>query len=525
VAAIEERMSAFVDAFNGVKVLADELTDFDTESQQGALLTGDATLRSISSQLRRFLAAPIDGLEDSGFRSLVDVGLTTNQDLGFILSFDAAQFTRLLQEDTRGLTTLLTDDVRATDSQLEVRSFSDATAAGTYAVEITQVATNGRNTGAALASLSGATVIDANNDSLRVSIDGVASEEIVLTAGTYADSDALAVELERQINADRLLRDADRSVDVVFDSASEQLLILSNRFGSGSTVAIDAVDSSTAATLGFSESDGVEEAGLDVAGLVDGVPGQGSGQFLQVPLGPAPASGARLDGTEISFPLTVVAAADTFSLTVDGTNTGTLTVPAATYNSGAELAAAITTAVNDSAPITASGQTIEARFDPSAGRLVLASTTTGQSSTLRLEAIDETLAGQLGLTVGAESIGTNAGRQDSAVGGLQIRVTGGDVGARGEVSVIRGAMNGLDRFLDTLLSSSGALRTRVDGLEERLADIDTEAVDFDERMDALEERLRFQFAAADALISQLNNTSSFLEQQLASLPGVSRDES
>ena len=36
--------------------------------------------------------------------------------------------------------------------------------------------------------------------------------------------------------------------------------------------------------------------------------------------------------------------------------------------------------------------------------------------------------------------------------------------------------------------------------------------------------MRFQFAAADALISELNSTSSFLEQQLNTLPGYTRKD-
>ena len=38
------------------------------------------------------------------------------------------------------------------------------------------------------------------------------------------------------------------------------------------------------------------------------------------------------------------------------------------------------------------------------------------------------------------------------------------------------------------------------------------------------DRLKTQFAAADALISQLNSTSSFLDSQLASLPGYTNGE-
>ena len=87
-----------------------------------------------------------------------------------------------------------------------------------------------------------------------------------------------------------------------------------------------------------------------------------------------------------------------------------------------------------------------------------------------------------------------------------------------------GIMNQLDRYLDGVLNLGGTLDNKLATLEARMADLDNESQSFDDRMNALEDRLRLQFAAADALISQLNSTSTFLEQQLSSLPGFSDDD-
>ena len=54
-----------------------------------------------------------------------------------------------------------------------------------------------------------------------------------------------------------------------------------------------------------------------------------------------------------------------------------------------------------------------------------------------------------------------------------------------------------------------------------MEDITDQRVALDERMIAVEQRLREQFTALDSLVGQLNNTSAFLGQQLASLPGAS----
>ena len=101
---------------------------------------------------------------------------------------------------------------------------------------------------------------------------------------------------------------------------------------------------------------------------------------------------------------------------------------------------------------------------------------------------------------------------------------GGALGERGEVTLVRGVMSQFNRYLAGALAFTGSIQNRVNTLEAELEEIETEGTEFDKRMNALEVRLRTQFAAADALISKLNSTGKFLDQQLASLPGYSRQE-
>ena len=80
-------------------------------------------------------------------------------------------------------------------------------------------------------------------------------------------------------------------------------------------------------------------------------------------------------------------------------------------------------------------------------------------------------------------------------------------------------MSQFNRYLGETLSFTGSLQNRVSTLQSELGEIEKEGKDFDTRMELLENRLRTQFASADALISKLNSTSSFLDSQLKSLPG------
>lgn len=89
------------------------------------------------------------------------------------------------------------------------------------------------------------------------------------------------------------------------------------------------------------------------------------------------------------------------------------------------------------------------------------------------------------------------------------------------VAVLFGAEGGLAKRLDGLigsyLESGGIIDARSKGLEGRLDRIDDSRESLERRLSALEARYRQQFTVMDALIGQLQATSSFLTQQLATL--------
>ena len=52
--AITERLQAFVDAYNSLRDLTNDLTEFNVDEGTGSLLTGNSTIRTLLSQLSRF---------------------------------------------------------------------------------------------------------------------------------------------------------------------------------------------------------------------------------------------------------------------------------------------------------------------------------------------------------------------------------------------------------------------------------------------------------------------------------------
>ena len=95
-----------------------------------------------------------------------------------------------------------------------------------------------------------------------------------------------------------------------------------------------------------------------------------------------------------------------------------------------------------------------------------------------------------------------------------------------EVNAFFSSESGFAQSFTTGLSGyvedDGIIDSRSDGLQGRLDRIDDQRDVLTRRMAALEARLSAQFTAMDILVSQLQSTGSFLTQQLANLPTISR---
>jgi flagellar hook-associated protein 2 len=105
-AAVRSALSEFVQAYNGVVGTARELSRYNPETREGAVLVGDSTLRSIQSRLAA-------GLQRSGtdpdvsFSNLVNLGV--NSDRNGLLSLDAAALDRAMEQDFQGVIALVNE--------------------------------------------------------------------------------------------------------------------------------------------------------------------------------------------------------------------------------------------------------------------------------------------------------------------------------------------------------------------------------------------------------------------------------
>ncbi len=267
---VSNSVRSFVNEYNNLMDTVNSLSNYDAESEQAGILLGDSVLRGVTTQLRREINDTIDGLSGV-LQNLVDIGVSTERDGK--LSIDNERLDAAIKDDPDGVASLFAAAGSLDEDQVGFVGSTSASQPGSYAIEITQVATQGRSVGSSFG-YSGSILIDASNDALSFSIDGISSGTITLSNNTYTGA-ALANELQARINGVQALKDEGVSVNVSFDDVIGSLTISSTRYGDTSKVNIVSVEGA-----GFGLTAGNGSVGVNVEGTIGGQAATGSGRFL-----------------------------------------------------------------------------------------------------------------------------------------------------------------------------------------------------------------------------------------------------
>jgi flagellar hook-associated protein 2 len=221
-------------------------------------------MRLISTKLQSILATVLPG--SGNITSINDVGIKFNDD--GTLTLDNAKLTSALTSDPNAVARVFAETGTPTDSLVSYTGASDNTQVGTYALSVSQLATQGTLTGSAPPNL---TITAGVNDTIGITVDNIATA-ITIPPGTYASAAALATAVQAQINGSSALTTVGSSVTV---SATGGVLgFTSQRYGSASSVLV--TDGNGASDLVGATP--TTTTGLDVAGTLDGVAFVGSGQ-------------------------------------------------------------------------------------------------------------------------------------------------------------------------------------------------------------------------------------------------------
>ena len=252
VAGIQEKIQDFVNAYNEFKKFADDLTSYNSGTDQAGLLLGDSTIRSIQTQVRSMISQPIAGLTGTKYRSLTELGVNTDRTNDFLLDFDPSVFSKAIKEERESIVSILAKSGTADDAQIRYVNDSINTKPGTYGIEVTQLATQAIYEGGSVAGLdfSSPVVVDASNNNFTINLNGK-NEAITLTSGSYATGDELAKQIGFQINSNETYKKFAYGVTVAYDAVDKNFSITSNKYGEDSKISFSSTDSNSANTLGF----------------------------------------------------------------------------------------------------------------------------------------------------------------------------------------------------------------------------------------------------------------------------------
>jgi len=266
-ASVQTAAQNFVKSYNDLSRTLTTLSAYNPGTRTAAVLNGDSGVRSLQFQLRALLGQPLSGMP-ADLRTMSDIGIAFQRDGS--LAVDATKLSKAIEANPTRIAGVFAALGTTTDALVQFSSASAGVSAGSYALDVTQLATRGSSVGTAAAGLA---IVAGGNDSLDLTVDGVATS-ITLAARTYPTAAALAAELQGRINGSPALAAVGAGVQVTV--AGGVLSVTSNRFGLASTVA---VNGGLALNVLFGGAP-TRTDGVDVAGTVNGTTASGSGQTL-----------------------------------------------------------------------------------------------------------------------------------------------------------------------------------------------------------------------------------------------------
>lgn len=287
---VKTNLTAFVKAYNELNGALKKLTAYDPETKKAGALQGDPTAQSMQAQLRRMMSGQITGLSGS-LTNMGQVGISFAKD--GTLSLDDAKLNKAIEKNFGDIAGLFTAIGNATDPNVSFVSSTAKTKPGSYALNITALASQGALTSSAAL---GSTTIAANttwavtlNDTTPSNSKNIAN--VTIPAGTYSPAE-LAKIVQSSINGTAAFSDTGSSVTAAIDG-SGKLVLSSSKYGSASNIALTSVSGSTVDSV-FGGATPV--VGTDVAGTLGGKAVVGTGQTLTGAEG-TDAEGLKIDIT------------------------------------------------------------------------------------------------------------------------------------------------------------------------------------------------------------------------------------
>ncbi len=327
-------VASMVDAANTVLSDIQKYAGYNEQTKQGGPLMGSPMLENLSNQILSVFGTTT-GTSTLGNAENVGLTLANGQ-----LSFNQSTFESAFSANPTGVADLFTQggtfspSSSAYTGEVSLSYASSTTQPGSYAVTISNSATQATDLGAVLSSGSVSAA-----ETLTIA-SGSTNVNYATTAGESLSSIASG------INA--ALAGAGLSLSAQVTDNGQQLELTSSAYGSAASFSVTSTDTA-AGTTGLAGSTAGTPAtftGTDVAGTINGVAATGSGQFLS-----APASDPTLAGLSLEV---------TASGITSSTNLGTFTYQPGIAQAAVTLANAMTDPVTGAITTMAKGLTTQA---------------------------------------------------------------------------------------------------------------------------------------------------------------------
>ncbi|MGE4501390.1 MAG: flagellar filament capping protein FliD [Thiomicrospira sp.] len=229
----------FVEVYNQLGTILKDLGSYEklTEEQKEdpaneykGDLAGSSLLREIRGQVRDAMLGSLD--VGGAYNTLGSIGVTL--DRNGVMQLDEAKLSTVANSDMDAIARLFSKSGSSADSMINVIGGSEKTQMGNYELIVDSLATRAQVTGAAA-------TLDVNNDivigagaEFKIKLDNSDEAVISIAAGNYATADFAAI-MENAINNSTAVKASGARMSVAFD-ASNQLVMTSDRFGSGSKI-------------------------------------------------------------------------------------------------------------------------------------------------------------------------------------------------------------------------------------------------------------------------------------------------
>ena len=313
---VTNALTGFVKAYNDLSKSLKNVSSYNAATKQGAILQGDATVRTIQTQLRSILSSTVSGAAGS-LTTLSQVGVSFQKD--GTLALDSTKLSSALASGFNNVASLFGAIGASTDNLVSYSASSSSTQPGTYGINITQLAAQGNAVGTTAVAAS-TVITPGTNDTLNLTVNGV-SASITLLGGTYTQQQ-LATMVQNQINASAGLSAAGITVSSSI-SATGMLSISTNNYGLATSVAIN---SGTSVSALFGATAITQTVGKNVAGTIGNSAATGSGQILTASNGAPNGLAVQINGGAlgsrgtVSYSQGYAAKLDSMATSLLGTN-------------------------------------------------------------------------------------------------------------------------------------------------------------------------------------------------------------